>query len=73
MVGLVWKMFWTFAFLRQSSAVTPNIKTKINTTRISQGILVGLTGCAITPTIDLTTLVETCIIGFFFSYCDKFF
>jgi hypothetical protein len=39
---------------------------KINNTRIFQGIVACLIGCAIIPTIGLTNLVETCIVGSFF-------
>jgi len=41
-------------------------RVRINNKRISQGTLASLSGCVITPTTDLTTLVETCFVGFFF-------
>jgi hypothetical protein len=41
------------------------LRARINKTTISQGTLASLTCHAITPTTDLTTLVEACTIGSF--------
>jgi hypothetical protein len=40
-------------------------RARIINTRISQGTLACLTGCAIIPTTSLATLVETCTVGSF--------
>jgi hypothetical protein len=63
-VGLVENMFRTFIFLGQSSAWCLKLEQIFQ--GYFKGILIGLTGCVVTLTIDSTTLVGTIgIIGFF--------
>jgi hypothetical protein len=64
-VGLIQNMFKTFIFLGQSSAWCLKLEQIIQ--GYLKGILVGLTSCVVTSTIDSTTLVGTIgIIGSFF-------
>jgi hypothetical protein len=64
-VGLIQNMFKTFIFLGQSSAWCLKLEQIIQ--GYLKGILVGLTSCVVTSTIDSTTLVGTIgIVGSFF-------
>ncbi len=65
MVGLAQNMFWTFVFLGQPGALCSELEQIIQ--GYLNGTLIGLIGCAITPTTSLTILVETTgIVGFYF-------